>query len=129
MPCGGNGLAVSATADSAEAPRLVEALLLSSRAEEPPIAQLTQDSRPLHLGLKSLQQLFAVFSVTERYVCQFSAFSIFSKTNRAGHLARRTDYTTSRTLNCNDKTGEVMKSMTATRPHEESRGSAPSPLR
>ena len=73
----GDGLAVSATADASEAPGLVEALLFSPRTEEPPVAQLTQNSRPLHLGLKSLQKLFAVFSVTERYVCQFSILSIF----------------------------------------------------
>ena len=51
--------------------------------KEPPVAQLTQYSGPLHLGLKSLQQLIAVFSVTERYMCQLS---IFSKTDRAGPL-------------------------------------------
>ena len=125
----GDGLAVSATADAPEAPGLVETLLFSSRTEEPPVAQLAQNSRPLHLGLKSLQKLFAVFSVTERYVCQFSIFSIFSKTNQAGHSARRTDYTTSRTANCNDITDEVTKSMTAALPHAESRVSAPSLLR
>ena len=122
----GVGLAVSATADSAEAPGLVETLLLPSRSEEPPVAQLTKYSRPLHLGLKSLQKLFAVFSITERYMCQLS---IFSKTNRAGHSARRTDYTTSRTLSCNDKIGEVTTSITTARPHAESQESVPSLLR
>ena len=96
-------LAVSAAADAAETPGLIESLLLSLRTEEPPVSQLAKNSRPLHLGLKSLQKLLAVFSITERYVCQVSIFSIFSKTNRAGRSARRTDYTTIEMVNCNDK--------------------------
>ena len=66
-------LAIAATADSAETPRLVEALLFSLRPEEPSVSQLTQDSRPLHLGLEPLQKLLAVFSITECNVCQFSS--------------------------------------------------------
>ena len=128
MPCG-VGLAVAAAADAAEAPGLVESLLLSLRTEEPPVPQLTKDSRPLHLGLKSLQKLIAVFSITERYVCQVSVFSIFSKTNRAGRSARQTDYTTIETVNCNDNAGKVTTSMTADRPLEEFPESAPSLLR
>jgi hypothetical protein len=73
------GLAVAAATDAAEAPGLIEPLLLPLRTEEPPIPQLAKYSRPLHLGLKSLQKLIAVFSITERYVCQVSVFSIFSK--------------------------------------------------
>ena len=128
MPCG-FGLAVAATADATEAPGLIESLLLSLRAEEPPVPQLTKNSRPLHLGLKSLQKLIAVFSITERYVCQVSVFSIFSKTNRAGRSARQTDYTTIETVNCNDNAGKVTTSMTADRPLEEFPESAPSLLR
>ena len=84
-------LAIAAAADAAETPGLVEALLFSLRTEEPSVSQLTQDSRPLHLGLEPLQKLVAVFSITECNVCQFS---LFSKTNRAGHLTRPIDYTT-----------------------------------
>ena len=65
-------LAIAATADAAETPGLVEALLFSLRTEEPSVSQLTQDSRPLHLGLEPLQKLVAVFSITECNVCQFS---------------------------------------------------------
>ena len=125
----GDRLAVSATADASEAPGLVEALLLSSRPEEPSVAQLAQNSRPLHLGLKSLQKLIAVFSITERYVCQFSLFSILSKTNRAGRSARQKDYITSGAVNCNDDTDDLTKTMTAAPPHAESRVSAPFLLR
>ena len=71
----GRGLAVSASANSAETPRLVETPLFSLRSEEPPVSQLAKDAGPLHLGLEPLQELIAVFSITECYVCQFSLFS------------------------------------------------------
>ena len=123
------GLAVAAAADAAEAPGLIESLLLPLRTEEPPVPQLAKNSRPLHLGLKSLQKLIAVFSITERYVCQVPVFSIFSKTNRAGRSARRTDYTTIGTVNCNDNADEVTTSTSTTRPHGEFPVSEPSLLR
>lgn len=63
-------LPAAPSANSAEAARLVEAFLLSSRSEEPSVAEFTEDSGPLHLSLEPLQKLIAVFSVTQCYVCQ-----------------------------------------------------------
>ena len=63
-------LPTAPSANPAEAARLVKAFLLSSRSEEPSVAEFTEDSGPLHLSLEPLQKLIAVFSVTECYMCQ-----------------------------------------------------------
>ena len=63
-------LPTAPSANPAEAARLVKAFLLSSRSEEPSVAEFTKDSGPLHLSLEPLQKLIAVFSVTECYMCQ-----------------------------------------------------------
>lgn len=64
------GLPAASSANSPEAPCLVEAFLFSSRSEELSVPQFTEDSGPLHLGLEAFQKLIAVFSVTECYMCQ-----------------------------------------------------------
>ena len=90
-------LPAAPSANSAEAARLVEAFLLSSRSEEPSVAEFTKDSGPLHLSLEPLQKLIPVFSVTECYVCQ-----ILSSPRRIVRSIGRTDfnYTTFGTIFC-----------------------------
>lgn len=86
------GLPAASSANSPEAPCLVEAFLFSSRSEELSVPQFTEDSGPLHLGLEAFQKLIAVFSVTECYMCQ-----ILSSPMRIVRLVGRVEfhYTTS----------------------------------
>ena len=65
---GGRGLAVSAAADASKAALAVQASLLALGAEEPAVPQLAQYARPLHRGLKPLQEALGVFSFAENYV-------------------------------------------------------------
>lgn len=85
-------LPAAPSANSPEAPCLVEAFLFSSRSEELSVPQLTEDSGPLHLGLEAFQKLIAVFSVTECYMCQ-----ILSSPMRVVRMVGRVEfhYTTS----------------------------------
>ena len=86
------GLPAAPSANSPEAPCLVEAFLFSSRSEELSVPQFAEDSGPLHLGLEAFQELIAVFSVTECYMCQ-----ILSSPMRIVRLVGRVEfhYTTS----------------------------------
>ena len=90
-------LPTAPSANPAEAARLVKAFLLSSRSEEPSVAEFTKDSGPLHLSLEPLQKLIPVFSVTECYMCQ-----ILSSPRRIVRSIGRADfnYTTFGTVVC-----------------------------
>ena len=60
-------LPAGTAAEAPEAPRLVQARLLTLGAEEPPVPQLAQYPRALHRGLKPPQQALTVFAIPERY--------------------------------------------------------------
>ena len=58
-------LAVAASAQTAKAAGLVQALLLALRAEEAPVSKLSQDAGALHLRLEPLQKLLRILTITK----------------------------------------------------------------